>query len=87
MKGPHKTCAQSLPSCPTLCDAIVHSLPDYLHRILQTRILEWVAISNSRSAYIVTVNIAATLKSQENKNFFAFLKVVSIGHQKKPVWK
>ena len=34
----------SLLSCPTLCDPMDHSLTgSSVHRILQTRILEWVA--------------------------------------------
>ena len=39
--------AKSLQSCPTLCDPIDGSPPD--SRILQTRILEWVAISFSNA--------------------------------------
>ena len=36
-------------SCPTLCDPMDYSLPgSYVHRILQARIREWVAISFSR---------------------------------------
>ena len=35
--------------CPTLCDPMDYSLPDSsVHRILQARILEWVAIPFSR---------------------------------------
>ena len=38
-------------SCPTLCDPMDCSLPgSFLHRILQARILEWVAISFSRGS-------------------------------------
>ena len=38
-------------SCPTLCDPVDCSLPgSSVHRILQARILEWVAISFSRRA-------------------------------------
>ena len=38
-------------SCPTLCDPVDCSLPgSFLHRILQARILEWVAISFSRGS-------------------------------------
>ena len=38
--------AKSLQSCPTLCDPIDNSPPgSSVHRILQARILEWVAIS------------------------------------------
>ena len=40
--------AKSLQSCPTLCNAVDWSLPgSSVHRILQARILEWVAISSS----------------------------------------
>ena len=38
-------------SCPTLCDPMDCSLPgSSFHRILQARILEWVAISFSRGS-------------------------------------
>ena len=38
-------------SCPTLCDPMDCSPPgSYVYRILQTRILEWVAISFSRGS-------------------------------------
>ena len=38
-------------SCPTLCDPTACSLPgSSVHRILQTRILEWVAIPFSRGS-------------------------------------
>ena len=38
-------------SCPTLCDPMDCSLPgSSLHGILQTRVLEWVAISFSRGS-------------------------------------
>ena len=41
-------CAQSLESCPTLCDSVDHGPPgSSVHGILQARILEWVAISFS----------------------------------------
>ena len=37
--------------CPTLCDHMDHSPPgSSVHGILQTRILEWVAISSSRGS-------------------------------------
>ena len=39
-------------SCPTLCDPTDCSPPaSYVHRILHTRTLEWVAISFSRGSY------------------------------------
>ena len=41
--------AQSLQSCPTLCNSMDGSPPGFsVHGILQTRILEWFAISCSR---------------------------------------
>ena len=41
--------AKSLQSCPTLCNPMDSSPPGSpVHRILQARILEWVAISFSR---------------------------------------
>ena len=37
-------------SCPTLCDPVDCSLPgSSLREILQARVLEWVAITSSRS--------------------------------------
>ena len=44
-------CAQSLQSCPTLCDPMDYSRPaSSAHGILQARILEWVAISSCRGS-------------------------------------
>ena len=44
------TAAKSLQSCPTLCDTIDGSpLGSSVPRILQARILEWVAISFSNA--------------------------------------
>ena len=44
--------AQSLRSCPTLCDPMDCSLPGTsVHRISQARILEQVAISSSRESF------------------------------------
>ena len=38
-------------SCPTLCHPMDHGLPgSSVHKILQARILEWVAISSSRGS-------------------------------------
>ena len=42
---------KSLQLCPTLCNAMDCSSPDSsVHRILQTRILEWVAMPSSRGS-------------------------------------
>ena len=42
-------CAQSLQSCPTLCDPMASSPPGFfVHGILLARKLEWVAISSFR---------------------------------------
>ena len=44
-------CAKSLQSSPTLCDSVDYSLPgSSVHRILQARILEWVAMLSSRGS-------------------------------------
>ena len=44
-------CAQSLQSCPTLCDPMDCSPPgSSVHGILQSRILEWVATPSSRGS-------------------------------------
>ena len=41
--------AQSLQSCPALCDLMDYSPPGFsVHGILQARILEWVAMPSSR---------------------------------------
>ena len=43
--------AKSLQSCPILCDTMDCSLPgSSVHGILQTRILEWVAMPSSRGS-------------------------------------
>ena len=43
--------AKSLQSCPILCDPMDCSLPgSSVHGILQTRILEWVAMPSSRGS-------------------------------------
>ena len=44
-------CVLVAQSCPTLCDPMDCSPPgSSVHRIFQTRILEWVAISSSRGS-------------------------------------
>ena len=48
-KSIYAAAAKSLQSCPTLCDPMDSSPPgSSVHRILQARILDWVAISFSR---------------------------------------
>ena len=42
--------AQSLQSCPTLCDPLDYSPAVSVHGILQARILEWVAMPSSRGS-------------------------------------
>ena len=49
----HHVCvqAQSLQLCPTLCDAMDHSLPgSSVHGTFQARILKWVAMRSSRGS-------------------------------------
>ena len=42
---------KSLQMCPTLCDHMDCSLPDFsVHGILQGRILEWVGLPSSRGS-------------------------------------
>ena len=48
-KTSNRVRAKSFQLCPTLCEPMDYSLPgSSVHRILQARILEWVAISSSR---------------------------------------
>ena len=48
-----RTHAKSLQWYPTLCDPVDCSTPgSSVHGILQTRILEWVAISSSRRSFL-----------------------------------
>ena len=43
--------AKSLYSCPTLCDPVDLSPPDFaVHRIVQARVLEWAAMPSSRES-------------------------------------
>ena len=43
--------AKALQSCPILCDPMDCSPPGFsVHEILQTRILEWVAMASSRGS-------------------------------------
>ena len=45
-------CTPSLKLCPTLCNAVGYSPPgSSVHRILQARILDWVAFSYSRESF------------------------------------
>ena len=46
-----RVCAKLLQSCPTLCDSVDCSLlGSSVHRILQVRILEWIAMPSSRGS-------------------------------------
>jgi len=48
---PHSLAGLAAQSCPTLCNPIDYSLPgSSVHKISQARILEWVAISSSKSS-------------------------------------
>ena len=47
-----RVCGKSLQLCPALCDPMDCSPPgSSVHRILQARILEWVAVSSSRGVF------------------------------------
>ena len=55
-------CAKLLQSCPTLCDSVDCSQPgSSVHRILQARTLEWVAVPSSRLLSSVQVSSVAPL--------------------------
>ena len=55
-------CAKSPRSCPTLCDSVDCSQPgSSVHRILQARTLEWVAVPSSRLLSSVQVSSVAQL--------------------------
>ena len=63
---------QSLQSCPTLCDPMDHGLPgSSVHRILQARTLEWVAISFSRDKVKFEVSEGSEVKSLSRVLLFA----------------
>ena len=52
--------------CVQLCDSIASSPPgSSVHRILQARILEWVAISFSTTATVLQSNKTLTKKRAE----------------------
>ena len=52
--------AKSLQLCPTLCDPMDCNLPgSSVHRILQARILEWVAMHSSRGSSQPMVELAS----------------------------
>ena len=54
-----EVCCLVTKSCPTLCDPMDYSLPgSSVHRILQARILEWVAISFSRRLEWVAISFS-----------------------------
>ena len=55
-------CAKSPRSCPTLCDSVDCSQPgSSVHRILQARTLEWIAVPSSRLLSSVQVSSVAQL--------------------------
>ena len=54
--------AKLLQLCPTLCDLMDYSPPgSSVHRILQARILEWVATPSSRQAVRLLMNPLTSL--------------------------
>ena len=59
--------AKLLQSCPTLCDPMDCSLPDFsVHGVLQAGTLEWVAISFSWIAIIIFLAQKCTFKRLES---------------------
>ena len=51
MPGVQRMCVKSLQSYPTVCDPMDHRPPgSSVHRILEARVLEWVAMPSSRGS-------------------------------------
>ena len=64
-------CAKSLELCPTLCNPMDCSLPgSSVHRILQARILEWVAMLSSRGIFLIWRSNACLLSPALADGFF-----------------
>ena len=67
-------CVLVTSSCLTLCNPIDCSPPgSSVHGILQARILEWVAISFSKSTYILTQNRNSHLSMWCLKSFMSLI--------------
>ena len=61
--------AKSLQSCPTLCDPMDSSPPgSSVHRILQARILEWVATSFSQNIMGTSAKEEEILQEEETRS-------------------
>ena len=69
---PCAAAAKSFQSCPTLCDPIDGSLPgSSVHRILQARPLQWVAIFFS--THVLAIVNSAAMNSEVHVSFSVML--------------
>ena len=72
--------AQSLQSCPTLCNSMDCGSPgSSVHGILQARILEWVAISFSKLFPIIPHELEILLKQKLSTPFLHFWYKLNVG--------
>ena len=80
--------AKSLMSCPTLCDPIDSSLPGSpIPRILQARILEWVAISFSNACKRkVKVKLLSRVQLLATSWTAAYQAPLPIGFSRQEYW-
>ena len=80
--------AKSLQSCPTLCDPIDGSPPGFpVPRILQARILEWVAISFSNAwKWKVKVKSLSRVRPSATPWTAAFQAPPSMGFSRQEYW-
>ena len=80
--------AKSLQSCPTLCDPIDGSPPGFpVPRILQARILEWVAISFSNAwKWKVKVKSLSRVRPSATPWTAAFQAPSSMGFSRQEYW-
>ena len=85
----HAAAAESLQSCPTLCDPIHGSPPgSSVPGILQARILEWVAISFSNAwKWTVKVKLLSRAQLLATPWTAAYQAPPSMGFSKQEYWK
>ena len=80
--------AESLQSCPTLCDPIDSSPPDSpVPGILQARVLEWVAISFSNACkWKVKVKLLSRVRVLATPRTAAYQAPPSMGFSRQEYW-
>ena len=66
-----KVCVLAVQSCPTLCNPMDCSLPaSSVHGILQTKILEWVALTSFRGSFLPVIAPKSLMSSALAGRFF-----------------